>query len=315
MDRLDAMAAFVAAADEGSLAAAARRLGYSPAAVTRAIASLEDRLGAQLLHRTTRALRLTSLGETYLATCRQVLDELQRAERGAAADQDTPRGLLALTAPVLFGRSRVRPVLDRFLDANPAVQARLLLLDRVVNLVDEGIDLAVRFAHLPDSSMRATHLGEVRRVLCASPAYLERHGVPQTPSELSSHACIMSTEGAAEPWSFAHSTSQRCGLQTVLIQPRLIVNAAAAAIDSALDGHGIIRIGSYRVASDVVAGRLVLLLVDCVPPPVPVHFVMQAHRSMTAKLRAFIDFATPLLRSDLARISQLIEAELKPSRA
>lgn len=315
MDRLDAMAAFVVVVDEGSLAAAARRLGYSPAAVTRAIASLEDRLGAQLLHRTTRALRLTSLGETYLTTCRQVLDELQRVELGAAADQDTPRGLLTLTAPVLFGRLRIRPVLDRFLDTNPAVQARLVLLDRVVNLVDEGIDVAVRFAHLPDSSMVATHLGEVRRVLCASPAYIERHGVPHTPSELSSHACIMSNEAAAEPWSFAHDTGRRRGLQTALIHPRLIVNAAAAAIDSALDGHGVTRVMSYQVASDVVAGRLVLLLVDYVPPPIPVHFVMQADRSMTAKLRAFIDFAAPLLRTDLMQISQLIEAKLKSSGA
>lgn len=316
MDRLDAMAAFVTAVDEGSLAAAARRLGYSPAAVTRAIASLEDRLGAQLLHRTTRALRLTSLGETYLTTCRQVLDELQRAERGAAADQDTPRGLLTLTAPVLFGRLRVRPVLDRFLDANPAVQARLVLLDRVVNLIDEGIDVAVRLAHLPDSSQVATQLGEVRRVLCASPAYLERHGVPQTPSELSSHACILSNEAAAEPWSFAHEAAgRRRALQMAVIHPRLIVNAAAAAIDSVLDGHGITRVMSYQVAADVVAGRLVLLLTAYEPPPIPVHFVMQADRSMTAKLRAFIDFAAPLLRTDLTQISQLIEAKSKSSGA
>lgn len=316
MDRLDAMAAFVTAVDEGSLAAAARRLSYSPAAVTRAIASLEERLGAQLLHRTTRALRLTSLGETYLATCRQVLDELQRAERGVAADQDTPRGLLTLTAPVLFGRLRVRPVLDRFLDTNPAIRARLVLLDRVVSLIDEGIDVAVRLAHLPDSSMVATHLGEVRRVLCASPAYLERHGVPQAPSELSGHACIMSNEAAAAPWSFSHeATGGKRRLQTALIHPRLVVNAAAAAIDSALDGHGITRVMSYQVASDVVAGRLVLLLVNYVPPPIPVHFVMQADRSMTAKLRAFIDFAAPLLRTDLVRISQLIEAKLKSNAA
>ena len=307
MDRLDAMAAFVAAVDEGSLAVAARRLGYSPAAVTRAIASLEDRLGAQLLHRTTRALRLTALGETYLATCRRVLDELQQAERGAAADQETPRGLLTLTAPVLFGRLRVRPVLDRFLDASPAVQARLILLDRVVNLTDEGIDVAVRLAHLPDSSLVATHLGEVRRVLCASPAYLERHGVPHTPSDLSSHACIMSNGAATERWSFAHpAAGRRRALQMAVIHPRLTVNAAAAAIDSVLDGHGITRVMSYQVALEVVAGRLVLLLTAYEPPPIPVHFVMQADRSMTAKLRAFIDFAAPLLRTDLMQVSQLI---------
>ena len=316
MDRLDAMAAFVTAVDEGSLAAAARRLGYSPAAITRAIASLEDRLGAQLLHRTTRALRLTLLGETYLVTCRQVLDELQQAELGAAADQDTPRGLLTLTAPVLFGRLRVRPVLDRFLNKNPAVQARLVLLDRVVNLIDEGVDLAVRLAHLPDSSLKATQLGEVRRVLCASPIYLERHGVPQTPSELSSHACIMSNEAAAEPWSFSHETGGRQrALQMAVVRPRLIVNSAAAAIDSALDGHGITRVMSYQVASDIVAGRLVRLMAAYEPPPVPVHFIMQADRSMTAKLRAFIDVAAPVLRTDLMQVSQLMEAKLKSSLA
>lgn len=307
MDRLDAMAAFVVAVDRGSLAAASRQLGYSPAAVTRAIASLEDRLSAQLLHRTSRALRLTPLGETYLATCRQVLGELQRAEQGAAADADTPRGLLTVTAPVLFGRLKLRPVLDRFLDANPAVQARLVLLDRVVNMLDEGIDVAARLAHLPDSSLRAIHLGEVRRVLCASPAHVERHGRPNSPADLSSHACIMSNEAAAEPWSFAQAAGRRRTLRAAAIRPRLIVNAAAAAIDSALDGYGITRVLSYQVAADVAAGRLVLLLQAYEPPSIPVHFVTQADRSMTAKLRAFIDFAAPLLRADLTRATDLID--------
>ena len=311
MDRLDAMAAFVAAVDRGSLAAASRELGYSPAAVTRAITSLEDRLGAQLLHRTSRALRLTPLGETYLVTCRQILEELQRAERGAAADANTPRGLLTLTAPVLFGRLKVRPVLDRFLDGNPAVQARLVLLDRVVNMLDEGIDVAARLAHLPDSSQHATHLGEVRRILCASPAYVARQGRPDTPAELSNHACIMSNEAAAEPWSFAQeSGARRRTLRAVVIRPRLIVNAAAAAIDSALDGYGITRVMSYQVAADVAAGRLMLLLPTYEPPPIPVHFVMQADRSITAKLRAFIDFAAPLLRSELTRSASLIGSDL-----
>ena len=311
MDRLDAMAAFMVAVDRGSLAAASRQLGYSPAAVTRAIASLEDRLGAQLLHRTSRAIRLTPLGETYLGTCRQVLGELQRVEQGAAADANTPRGLLTLTAPVLFGRLKLRPVLDRFLDANPAVQARLLLLDRVVNMLDEGIDVATRLAHLPDSGLHATHLGEVRRVLCASPAYVGRQGRPAAPADLLNHACIMSNEAAAEPWSFAQEpAARRRTLRAVVIRPRLIVNAAAAAIDSALDGHGITRVMSYQVAADVAEGRLMLLLQAYEPPPIPVHFVMQADRSITAKLRAFIDFAAPLLRSELTRSASLIGLEL-----
>jgi DNA-binding transcriptional LysR family regulator len=305
MDRLDAMLAFVMAIDEGSLAAAGRRLGYSPAAVTRAITSLEDRTGAQLLHRTTRALRLTVLGETYLALCRQVLGDIAAAEQGAAADQESPRGLLTLTAPVLFGRLHLRPVLDRFLDAFPAVQARLVLLDRVANLVDEGIDMAVRLAFLPDSNLLATHLGEVRRVLCASPAYLARRGTVGTPAELAEYDCIMSNEAAAEPWRFV--VEQGRGLRTVTIQPRLTVNAAAAAIDSALDGYGITRVMSYQVANDIADGRLVRLLRAYEPPAIPVHFVMPAARSMSAKLRRFIDFAAPLLRADIAQVATLIE--------
>jgi DNA-binding transcriptional LysR family regulator len=307
MDRLDAMAVFVAAVDRGSLAAASRQLGHSPASVTRAITSLEDRLGAQLLHRTSRALRLTPPGETYLVTCRQVLDELQRAELGAAAEANTPRGLLTLTAPVLFGRLKLRPVLDRFLDANPAVQARLVLLDRVVSMLDEGIDVATRLAHLPDSGLHATRLGEVRRVLCASPVYIERHGQPGTPADLANHACITSNEAAADSWSFARdSAAHRQRPRAAVIRPRLIVNAAAAAIDSALEGHGLTRVLSYQIADDVAANRLVLLLEDYEPPPVPVHFVMQADRTVTAKLRAFIDFAAPVLRTELARSAKLI---------
>ena len=176
MDRLDAMASFVAAVDEGSLAAAARRLNHSPAGVTRAIAALEDRLGTRLLHRSTRSLYLTSFGEAYLLTCRRVLEELENAERGAAVEQTALRGLLTLTAPALFGQLRLRPLLDQFLDANPAVQGRLLLVDRVVNLVEENIDAAIRLAHLPDSTLVVRRLGEVRRIVCASPSYLDRRG-------------------------------------------------------------------------------------------------------------------------------------------
>lgn len=302
MDRLDAMAAFVAAVDEGSLAAAARRLNHSPAAVTRAIATLEDRLGARLLHRTTRALRLTGLGEAYLGACRRVLDELDAAERGATAEQEAPRGLLTLTAPVLFGQLRLRPILDRFLDAHPAVHARLLLLDRIVNLVDEGIDAAVRLAHLPDSGLVAVRVGEVRRVVCASPGYLDRRGAPLHPAELLQHACVMSNEAAGEePWSFASAPGgRRRALQPVAVRPRLVVNGSAAAIDSVLDGHGITRVMSYQVEPHLEAGRLVRLLAPYEPPPIPVHLVFPEARRAAAKLRAFIDFATPPLRLGLA---------------
>lgn len=314
MDRLDAIAVFVAAADDGSLAAAARRLHRSPASVTRAIASLEVRLGMRLLHRTTRALRLTAFGEAYLGTCRRVLDELKTAERGAAAEQAAPRGLLTLTAPVLFGQLRLRPVLDRFLDANPAVQARLLLLDRVVSLVDEGIDVAARLAHLPDSGLVATRLGEVRRVVCASPGYLERSGTPLVPAELLHHACITSSEAAGtEAWRFAQRPdSGRRALRPIAVRPRLAVNGAAAAIDSALAGHGITRVHSYQVEEHLQAGRLTLLLADFEPPAIPVHLVFPQARPASAKLRAFIDFAAPALRAGLARTAQVAAGGASP---
>jgi DNA-binding transcriptional LysR family regulator len=306
MDRIDAMRAFVTAVDRGSLASAARGLGHSPATVTRAIALLEGKLGMRLLHRSTRALRLTEFGETYCATCRDVLAALDAAERGAAAEQEEPSGLLTITAPLRFGQLFVRPVLDEFLDANPAVRARLLLLDRVVNLVEEGIDIAVRLAHLPDSSQVATRLGEVRRVMCASPAYVERHGAPATPAALREHNCIMEHYGAElEIWRFASASGT--SLVPVSILPRLIVNSAAAAAESAAAGHGVARVMSYQAAEAVRTGKLVIVLARHEPPPIPVHLVMPSARSGAAKQRAFIAFAAPRLRQSLTTVARETE--------
>lgn len=307
MDRIDAMRAFVTAVDRGSLAAAARSLGHSPATVTRAIALLEGKLGMRLLHRSTRALRLTTFGESYYATCRDVLSALDMAERGAAAEQEQPTGLLTITAPLRFGQLFVRPILDMFLDANPLVRARLILLDRVVNLVEEGIDIAVRLAHLPDSSQVATRVGEVRRVLCASPAYVERHGAPAAPAGLREHTCIMEHYGAEpEIWRFAAARGK--ALSPVSVQPRLIVNSASAATDSAVEGFGIARVMSYQAAAAVNAGELVILLPQHEPPPIPVHLVMPSARSGAAKQRAFIAFATPRLRQRLASVASETES-------
>ncbi len=306
MDRVDAMRAFVTSVDRGSLASAARSLGQSPATVTRAIAMLEGRLGMQLLHRSTRALHVTRFGETYLATCREVLMALDMAERGAAAEQERPSGLLTITAPLRFGQLHVRPILDAFLDANPAVQARLLLLDRVANLVEEGIDVAVRIAHLPDSTLVATRLGEVRRMLCAAPAYIERCGAPREPAALREHACIMERDGAeTELWRFAWAP--RKPLLPISIRPRLVVNSAAAAVDSAVGGHGITRVMSYQAAAAVAAGQLVVLLAQHEPPPIPVHLVLSSAHAKTAKQRAFLAFAAPRLRADLLKTAALVE--------
>lgn len=307
MDRIDAMRAFVATVDRGSLAGGARFLSLSPAAVTRAIAALEDRLQMPLLHRTTRALHLTQFGETYLATCREVLAALDAAEQGAAAAQELPSGLLTLTAPLRFGQLHLRPVLDEFLDANPVVRARLLLLDRVANLVEEGIDLALRIAHLPDSNLVATRLGEVRRVVCAAPSYLSRCGVPASPAALQEHACIMEHDAAeTEIWRFAPAPGRQ--LAPLSIQPRLVVNSASAAVDSAIEGHGITRAMSYQVASAVAGGKLILLLAQHEPPPIPVQFVLPPRGAQTAKQRAFLSFAAPKLRQSLVSIADMVHA-------
>jgi DNA-binding transcriptional LysR family regulator len=313
MDRIDAMRAFVASVDRGSLASAARRFGYSPATMTRAIAKLENRLGMRLLHRSTRALHLTQFGDTYLGTCREVLAALDAAELGAEAEQEMPSGMLTITAPLMFGQLHLRPVLDAFLDANPAVRARLLLLDRIANIVEEGIDLAVRVAHLPDSSLAATRVGEVRRVLCAAPAYLERRGTPRTPAALREHACIMERDGAeTELWRFVAAPGRP--LAPISIRPRLVVNSAAAAVDSAVAGHGITRVMSYQAATAVAAGKLIVLLVKHEPPPFPVHLVLPSARSRTAKQRAFVSFAAPLLRRALLNAAAEIGGDRPDAR-
>ena len=295
MDRLDAMTAFVTAVERGSLAAAARELRKSPAAITRAIAALEDHLGSQLLRRTTRSLKLTELGEQYIAACRRILGELAEAERAAAGERVAPRGLLAITAPIVLGRMHVRPIADAFLAAHPEVQVRLVLVDRVVHLVDEGFDVAVRIAHLPDSTLIALRAGEVRRVACASPAYLERRAAPREPAELAAHECIAFSELAGETWSFASGD--------VAITPRLAVNTADAAIGSALAGRGITCVLSYQVEAELRAGRLVSVLDDHAPAALPVHLVYAGGSVLAAKVRAFVDFALPRLRKALATVS------------
>jgi DNA-binding transcriptional LysR family regulator len=300
MDRIDAMRAFVASVDRGSLAAAGRRLGCSPATITRAIAMLERRLDMRILHRSTRALHLTEFGATYLSTCREVLAALDAAERGAQVEQEQPSGMLSITAPLVFGQLHMRPILDAFLDANPAVRARLLLLDRVANIVEEGLDFALRIAQLPDSTLTATRVGEVRRVLCAAPAYIERRGSPKVPAALREHECIMERDGAeTELWRFAAAPGRP--LQPISIRPRLVVNSAATAVDSAVAGHGITRVMSYQAAKAVAAGKLVVVLSQHEPPPLPVHLVLPSARSRSTKQKAFMSFSVPLLRRALFR--------------
>lgn len=302
MDRIDAMTAFVTALDEGSLARAARRLGRSPAAITRAVAQLEEHLGTRLLHRTTRALHLTQAGERYLASCRAILADLAEADLLAAGERTDPRGVLSVTAPVMFGRLHVAPVIEDLIEAHPALQARLLLLDRVVNLVDEGHDVAVRIGHLPDSSLVGARVGEVRRVACASPDYLAARGTPTVPADLSAHRIIsfsQITENAM--WTFAAGPSGGARKQ-VSVEARFTVNSADAAIAAAARGRGITRVLSYQVEDAVAAGHLRLVLEEFEGEPLPVHVVYPGTRLQAAKLRAFVDVAVPRLRARLAAL-------------
>jgi DNA-binding transcriptional LysR family regulator len=300
MDRFEAMKVFVTTVEEGSLAAASRRLKRSPAAVSRAIASLEGRIGTELLHRTTRALKVSEAGDRYVVSCRRVLADLEQADMLAAGDGATPRGLLTVSAPPVSGEEVLRPILDEFLDHYPLVSARLLLQDHAVSLVDEGVDVALRIGRLPDSSLIATRVGaNVRRVVVASPAYLAVHPAIREPADLSRHAIIAFSNFGLDSWTFAAEANSPAP-RTVRFAPRLIVNSVRAALASAAEGRGLTRLYSYHVAPLVQAGRLQLVLCDAEPPAVPAHLLTPEGRHATPKVRAFLDFAAPRLRTQFA---------------
>jgi DNA-binding transcriptional LysR family regulator len=289
----------VLAVDRGSLSAAGQALRRSPASITRAIDSLEARVGTSLLRRTTRSLKLTEAGERYLLVARRVLSELDEAEQTTNATLAEPQGLLTVTAPIAFGALHVRPIVDDFLVRHQSVRARFVLLDRAVNLVEEGVDVAVRIGHLPDSALFATPVGTVRRVVVASPAYLARHGRPKAPSDLAAHRCIASTAITPhDSWSFAGRASTRA--RRVKVQPVLSVNVVDAAIRSALSGIGITCALSYQVAEQLANGSLVRLLPSFEPAPLPVHILHPEASARSAKVRAFVDFSAPRLRKALA---------------
>ena len=297
IDRLDSMRVFITAVNEGSLARAGQRLSRSPAAITRAIAALEAHSGAHLLHRTTRKLQLTEAGEHYATVCRRVLAELEEAELSLAGHASAPHGVLTVTAPVMFGTRILRPIVGEFLRQYPQVQVRFLLLNRMTNLVDEGIDVGLRIAPLQDSSLIALKIGIVRRVLCASPDYLARRPPPTSISDLASHDCIAIEPTSAEDiWSFPPLPGRRMA-RTIRVRPRLMVNADEAAVSAAVDGDGIARIFSYKIQQEVRDGRLVVLLPDDEPPAVPVSLVASASRLTVPKVRAFMDFAGQRLRA------------------
>jgi DNA-binding transcriptional LysR family regulator len=302
MDRIDAMKVFVSVIDEGSLAGAGRRLGRSPAAVSRAIAFLEAHVGAELLHRTTRSLKLSEAGERYAAACRRVLVDLEEADIVAAGERSAPRGTLTLTAPVITGEDVLRPVLDAFMNEHPTVSVKLYLLDRQVNLIDEGIDVALRIAHLADSSSVAIRLGEVRRVIAASPGYLARHPVIDEPADLAKHQIIAMTHFGQDSWSFPPAQGSSVP-RAVPFAPRLVVNTVRAAVASAAEGHGVTRLFSYHIADEIREGRLQILLGKDEYPPLPAHLLAPQGRFSVPKVRAFVDFAVPRLKRYFAQLS------------
>lgn len=294
MDRYHAMRVFVRIAETGGFAEAARQLHMSPPAVTRAVAALEETIGARLLTRTTRAVKLTEAGARYLEDCRSILAAIEEAEAAAAGSYATPTGMLTVTSSVLFGQLYVMPIMTEFLDAHPQVTGRMLFLDRVVSLVDEGADVAIRIGHLPDSSYSAIRVGAVRRVICGSPEYLESRGMPRHPLELAQHRIIAATSAwTSLEWRFGES-----GAIAVNVKPALFSNSNEAAIGAARSGWGLTRALSYQVGPDLLAGRLQIVLEDFEQPPLPVHIVHPEGRNASAKVRAFIDFARERLRAN-----------------
>ena len=303
MDRTDAIAVFIAVADHGSFAAAARRLGRSPASVTRAVADLESRLGVRLLTRTTRAVSTTEAGQRFLGGAKRVLADLDEIERAAAGQGTAPRGELRLTAPILFGRLHVLPIVTEFLDRFPEVQAALALVDRPVDLVEEGLDVAVRIGALGESSAVATRVGALRRIVVASPDYLARRGTPQRPADLTDHDVVaFSGIAGVEHWVFREAA----GDVNVAIRPRLVVSTAEAAIDAARAGFGLTRVLSYQAAEDVARGSLLRVLPAYEGDEVPIHLVYPGGRHPPPKLRAFLDFTTPRLRRRCAAVERAI---------
>lgn len=292
MDHLQRLRTFVAVADSGSFARGARAREISPPAATRAVASLEQHLGALLVQRTTRSLRLTEQGEVFLADCRRILADLESAESAVTGARHEPRGTLAITAPTLFGSRHIAPLLFEFLDRHPALRARALFTNRLVHLVDEGFDVALRIAVLPDSGMTAVPVGRMRTVVVASPEYLKRQGVPREPGDLKQHTAIGFTiEGQDQ---LGWGSGLRRGVAAP--QERLVVNANDVKVAAAVAGQGLARALAYQVTDEVRDGRLRVVLQEHEPTAVPVHLVYPAGRGAAAKVREFVQFAAERLR-------------------
>jgi DNA-binding transcriptional LysR family regulator len=297
MDRFHLMNVLVAVVDAQGFAGAARKLAISPPAVTRAVNELEAHLGLRLLTRTTRTVRMTDAGERYVQDCRRILAEMAEADESVTGQHSAPRGRLTITAPVLFGGKFVTPIVSEYLQRYPEVNATCLFLDRVVNMVDEGADVAIRIGELPDSTMQAIRVGQVRRVVCASPAYLKAHGMPLTPDDLHRHAIVSANSVTPHPeWRMEHKGAPL----SVRLQARMTTTTNDSAIAAVVGGFGLTRLLSYQVAEHLGARKLQTVLTDYEPTPLPVHVVHREGRQASHRVRAFIDLAIERLRNDPA---------------
>jgi DNA-binding transcriptional LysR family regulator len=304
MDRLEAMSLLVAVTDAGSLSAASRAVSVPLATLSRKISDLESHLGARLLIRTTRKLTLTDAGAVYVAATRRILEQVEEAERDVAGEFVTPKGELVLTAPILFGRMHVLPIVTDFLARFPDITVRLVLADRNVDLIEGHVDMAVRIGSLADSTMIATRVGSMRTVVCASPDLLARHGVPETPEDLLTLPCVgVETPLPSPGWRFKVDGTRRP--QEVSVVPRLSVTTTEAAVEAAIRHAGATRVLHYQVAGPVAQGALRIVLEAFEPDPVPVHLLHVAHGQMPLKMRRFLDVAVPRLRETLARLGPL----------
>jgi DNA-binding transcriptional LysR family regulator len=265
-------------------------------------------VGTTLLHRTTRTIKLSGAGEQYAAACRRILTDLEEADLLVASERSAPRGMLSLTAPVGAGLDFLRPILDEFVDMYPAVSARLHLLDRPVNLIDEGIDVALRLAHLGDSTLVALPVGEVRRVVAASPRYLARNPQITEPADLAHHQIVSMTHFGVDSWSFP-PTNPSAVPRVVQFAPRLIVNSVEGAVASAIEGHGVTRVFSYHISKQVRDGTLRILLAEHEHPPLPVHLLTPHGRLAVPKVRAFVDFALPRLRAQFEEFKRMTDPD------
>jgi len=298
MDRLDSMQVFIAVAETGSLSAAGRKLGIPLPTISRKISELESYIKTSLLNRSTRKMALTDAGKIYLAACKQILNAVDEAETQAAGEYSAPKGQLIITAPIVFGRLHVLPVTVDFLKAYPDVDVKLVLGDRLLDLLEEHIDLAIRIGELPDSSLIATRVGTIRQLVCASPDYLAIHGTPKNPHELFKHECItLPVLAMADVWTFRTSR----GKESIPVHSRLVVNTAEAAIDAAIAGVGLVNALSYQVEAAIKSGALVIVLQKFEFAPMPVSLMFTGQRILPLKLRAFLDFAAPRLRARLEK--------------